>query len=61
MFAEIDVYEFPHHGSGEEPPGDSQIRFPVALEKALDLKSERAKEIGANEEQLLGNVISKYF
>lgn len=36
----------------EGAPGDNQIRFPVALEKALDLKSERAKEIGLDGEQL---------
>lgn len=36
--------------NGEDLFSESLIRFPVALEKALDLKSERIKETGADEQ-----------
>ncbi len=50
---------------GEEQQGleeiflsESHIRFPVALEKALDLKNERIKESGVHEDDD-GNQISR--
>lgn len=40
--------------------GESHIKFPVALEKALDLKSERVRQIGSEEEQILGNFRTRF-